>query len=330
MIKYQYPILRLLALLAVGVSTALLTDHLSGTGSFCGFDNPCGEVAASEYGQLFGVPLSAIGMGWFAAFFALTLIPNRRVAVGMRIYAVITGLGGCVLLIVQFAVLHKVCPLCLVADIVAIALAIVSLARRASPTSMRWYWVVAWLWLLGAAIGVPMFLSLIAQPAAAPEPVREHWTPGRITVVEVSDFECPHCIRLDPILREFLRRHDVKFVRLVAPLRAFPNSRPAARAYLAAVRQGKGEEMAMALFSAQSRDAAACRKLANQLKLDLPKFDEAVADPANDQEMDATVEWATKNTSGLPLLWIQDQLLTGVPTLEMMEEAFARTHPPKS
>src|SRR3954463_1455270 len=103
MMKYQYPILRLLALLAVGVSTALLADHLSGTGAFCGFDDPCGEVAKSEYGQVFGMPLSAIGMGWFTAFFALTLIPNRRVAVGLRAFAIVTGLAGCVLLTIQFA-----------------------------------------------------------------------------------------------------------------------------------------------------------------------------------------------------------------------------------
>lgn len=327
--KYQYPILRVLTLLALAVSTALFADHLSGASAFCGFDDPCAEVAESQFGNVLGMPLSAIGVGWFTLVYVLTLIPAQRLSKVVSVLAVITGLVGCTLLTIQFAVLHKICPLCLIVDAAAIAIAIVALFWRPSNAPMRWYWVAGWLWLFGAAILAPIFWSLGSRPAEAPEQVREHWAADRITVVEVSDFECPHCQRLDPILREFLRRHDVKFVRLVAPLRAFPNSRPAARAYLAAVRQSRGEDMATALFRAESRDAASCRRIASQLKLDLAKFDEVVADPATDQEMDATANWATKDAAGLPLLWIQNQKFTGVPTLEMLEGAFAQAHPPK-
>ncbi|HEX3147057.1 MAG TPA: vitamin K epoxide reductase family protein [Gemmataceae bacterium] len=329
MLKYQYPILRVLTLLALGVSTALLADHLAGASSFCGFDDPCGEVAASQFGNIFGMPLSAIGVGWFTLFFMLTLIPFQRCSNFLRVFAAITGLGGAILLTIQFAILHKVCPLCVTVDTAAVVIALVALVRRPTTAPIRWYWVAGWIWLFGAAILTPVFWSLGSRPKEAPEQVREHWAADRITVVEVSDFECPHCQRLDPILREFLRRHDVKFVRLVAPLRGFPNSRSAARAYLAAVRQGKSEEMAMALFKAELRDAASCRKIAAQLQLDLAKYDEVVADPATDREIDATADWATKDTAGLPLLWIQNQLFTGVPTLEMLEDAFARAHPPK-
>ena len=102
--KYQYPILRVLTLLALAMSTALLADHLSGTGPFCGFEGPCEELAASEYGQVFGVPLSAIGTGWFSVFFVLTLIPSRWAVFGLRVMAAATGLGGLALLVIQFAV----------------------------------------------------------------------------------------------------------------------------------------------------------------------------------------------------------------------------------
>ena len=327
--KYQYPILRVLTLIALAVSTALLADHVSGMGSFCGFDNPCGEVADSAYGQVFGVPLSAIGLGWFAVFYALTLIPKRRVAIGMQAFALLSGLGGCALLAIQFAVLHKICPLCLIVDFTAFLLAIVSVVRRPAPTPIRWYWVTAWIWLALFAVLVPVFGSLVAQPPVVPERIREYWEPGRITVVEVSDFECPHCQHLDPIVKQFRQRHDVKFVRLVAPLRSFPNSRSAGHAYLAAEQQGKGEEMATRLYTAESRDPVACRKIASDLKLDLAKYDQALGDMAADAELSARADWAMKFERGLPILWIQDQLLTGTPTLEMMEEALARASPPK-
>jgi predicted DsbA family dithiol-disulfide isomerase len=160
--------------------------------------------------------------------------------------------------------------------------------------------------------------------APIPDQVREQWMPGRVTLVEVTDFDCPQCQRTDAILKRVLPRHQLRVIRLVAPMPAHENAWPAARAYLAAKRQSKGDEMADALFAAKSRSAKECRRIAADLGLDLDEFDRALSDPATGTELRATVEWAKNAGTGLPLIWIQDQFLQGVPTAEDLEAAIAR------
>jgi hypothetical protein len=93
---------------------------------------------------------------------------------------------------------------------------------------------------------------------------------------------------------------------------------------VAAVRQGKGEQMAAALYAAPSRDRASCRYLATQLGLDLAAYDRTVAGPAAEAEIRATVKWVEPAKLGQPFFWIQDELVVGVPSAEKLDRALAR------
>jgi uncharacterized membrane protein/2-hydroxychromene-2-carboxylate isomerase len=322
-------VLRLLALVGLGVSSALVADSVFEIGTFCRPDDPCGEVAASSYGQVFGVPLSAVGLVGFSLILLTSLVPTRWAAAAVRLLAVVAGLAGAGLLIIQLAVLRQVCPYCVAADLSGIGMAVIALARR--PPAARpgggWGEVLGWLWG-GRVAGLgPLFWEAAHLPTTAPPQVQAHWVPGKITVVEVTDFDCPHCQRADPVVRAWLARHDVKFVRLVAPLPGHMEAWPAATAYVAAVRQGKGEPMAEALYAAASRDRASCRRLATQLGLDLAAYDLAVADPAVESEIRATYKWVEAYGLGLPFFWIQDELVVGMPTFDRLDQALARAKP---
>ena len=82
--------------------------------------------------------------------------------------------------------------------------------------------------------------------------------------------------------------------------------RPAARAYLAAKVQGRGEAMAAALLAAAVRTPAECRRLAGSIGLNLVDYDRVVKDEATDAELDAAIAWAQGAGPGLPLIWVQD------------------------
>lgn len=62
-----------------------------------------------------------------------------------------------------------------------------------------------------------------------------------VTIVELSDFQCPYCSQLAGTLEELTREYgrDVKLVFKQFPLPMHPQAEPASRAALAAHRQGK-------------------------------------------------------------------------------------------
>ena len=71
-----------------------------------------------------------------------------------------------------------------------------------------------------------------------------------VTLVVFSDFECPWCSKLEPILAELLSQNQDK-LRIVfkhLPLPMHPQAEPAALAAIAAQKQGKFWEMHDALF----------------------------------------------------------------------------------
>jgi hypothetical protein len=83
--------------------------------------------------------------------------------------------------------------------------------------------------------------------------------------------------------------------------------------------------MASALFAAQDRSPAACRQLAQALRLDMKAYDRVVLDPATDSELYDTVHWVrATGLPGLPLVWIQEQVLQGVPSPQALRDALRR------
>ena len=100
-----------------------------------------------------------------------------------------------------------------------------------------------------------------------------------VTIVEFTDFQCPSCAAMQPILDEVLKSYGTK-VRLVIrdfPLARHANARKAAEAANAAHAQGKFFEYTALLFKRQNAlDVPSLKKYASELGLDRTRFDAAL------------------------------------------------------
>jgi protein-disulfide isomerase len=131
---------------------------------------------------------------------------------------------------------------------------------------------------------------------------------AKVSIVEFSDFECPHCGAAHPLLSraldEFSGRVNLAFKHF--PLDSHKNAAPAARAAVAAQAQGKFWEVADALFEHQ-RDLSAekIRELAKGAGLDMAKFDADLSAPATQARVEADKKDGTAiGIQGTPTLFI--------------------------
>jgi protein-disulfide isomerase len=96
-----------------------------------------------------------------------------------------------------------------------------------------------------------------------------------ITIVEWADFQCPHCRHAAPVLEKMVAAYPGK-VRLVYkfyPLQAHVHGESAARAAVAAMKQGKFWEMHHILFEHQdAMEPRDIEKYAREIGLDIPKW----------------------------------------------------------
>jgi len=137
---------------------------------------------------------------------------------------------------------------------------------------------------------------------------------GKLTIVEMSDFECPYCRTLHPSLSEVLKAYGdrIAFVRLSVPLGSHKHARTAAIAYSCAKIQGNGERMAHLLFAAEDISEKGCVKAAGELDVDQDRFRACLSGPEGEQAMMRDVELAKKITfRGLPTLIVGNETLLG-------------------
>lgn len=100
-----------------------------------------------------------------------------------------------------------------------------------------------------------------------------------VTIVEFTDFQCPACAAMHPVLDEVLKSYGdkVRFVVRDFPLSQHENARKAAEAANAANAQGKFFEYITLLFQRQKAlDVPSLKKYASELGLDRARFDAAL------------------------------------------------------
>jgi protein-disulfide isomerase len=106
---------------------------------------------------------------------------------------------------------------------------------------------------------------------------------AKVTIVVWSDFECPHCRMVMPILDRIVSANAprVRLVHKFYPLRMHKSAEPAARAAIAAKNQGRYWEMEQTLFKNQQRlSDADLEQYAGSLKLDMRRFHGDLQAPA--------------------------------------------------
>jgi protein-disulfide isomerase len=103
-----------------------------------------------------------------------------------------------------------------------------------------------------------------------------------VTIVEFADFHCPYCGKVADTVERLQATYpeDVRLVFRQRPLAIHPKAREAAKAALAAHRQGKFWEVQEVLFTERPGDAEALAKIAERIGLDVERFRADLADPA--------------------------------------------------
>ncbi len=129
-----------------------------------------------------------------------------------------------------------------------------------------------------------------------------------VTIVEFSDFQCPYCSRLQPILKQILEAYpnDVKLVFKDFPLSFHKHAKNAAKAAHAAGEQEKYWEMHDLIFENYNKlDENKFKEFAEKLNLNVEKF---VAD-YNSNKYDNQIQQdintgRSVGVSGTPTLFI--------------------------
>ena len=95
-----------------------------------------------------------------------------------------------------------------------------------------------------------------------------------VTIAIFSDFQCPYCSKITPLLEQVLKQNEgkVKIIFKNLPLKIHDQAQPAALAALAAQKQGKFWEYHDKLFAEKKINSASFDRIASELNLDLKKF----------------------------------------------------------
>lgn len=139
---------------------------------------------------------------------------------------------------------------------------------------------------------------------------------GAKTVVEFFDYRCPYCKVAAPQLPAFLAKHpDVRLVYKEFPILS-EASEHAARAALAAARQGKYGPVHLALMKLPTLTDAAIEQTLRENGVDLFRAKADAASPAVTRQLDETHALAAAiGANGTPSFIVGDQISAGwIPT----------------
>jgi len=128
-----------------------------------------------------------------------------------------------------------------------------------------------------------------------------------VTIVVFTDFQCPYCIRLEPILDEiFAKNKDkVKIVFKNFPLSMHPMAGPAHCAAWAAGKQGKFWEFHDRLFKSPQLSQAVIESTAKDLGLNMEQFKADMESPAAKERMAKDIaDGENAQVTGTPTVFI--------------------------
>ena len=145
-----------------------------------------------------------------------------------------------------------------------------------------------------------------------------------VTIVLFTDFQCPYCARIVPVLNQVLEKNQgkVKLVFKNFPLSTHQYARKAAAAALAAGKQGKFWEYHDRLFQNYNRlNDQILQEQAQQLGLDMQKFEKDMNDPQISQVINQDLQDGAKaGVRGTPTIYVNGALLRNN-SLEGMQAA---------
>ena len=165
-----------------------------------------------------------------------------------------------------------------------------------------------------------------AQAAPPPPPSARNVDPGegspamggkkpKVTIVEWSDFQCPFCSRVEPTLKQITDTYkdDVRIVWRNEPLSFHPNAMPAAKAAMAAGKQGKFWQMHDLMFAHQPElSDAKYEEWAKQIGLDLNRWKKDKESPEITTAINNDASYGQKvGADGTPSFFINGRFISG-------------------
>jgi protein-disulfide isomerase len=131
-------------------------------------------------------------------------------------------------------------------------------------------------------------------------------------MVLFTDFECPYCGKIEPLIKQVLQRNPetVKLVFKNMPLQFHEFADPAARAALAAGKQDKFWEFHDALFAAEELNTTVIKDIAVKLDLDMEQWLQDMASMEIRRKIYTDIQDAKKaGVTGTPTIFINGQRL---------------------
>lgn len=138
---------------------------------------------------------------------------------------------------------------------------------------------------------------------------------AKVTIVEFFDYNCSYCKKSTGWVQDVIKNHpdDVRVVFKELPIldRRTRTSRNAAKAALAAKKQGKYLEMHVALMNSAVLSDDFIAKKAEELGMDVEKLKADMEDTAYDIQLETALNLANKipGLTGTPFFVINDEFL---------------------
>ncbi|MGF9649943.1 thioredoxin domain-containing protein [Pseudarthrobacter oxydans] len=192
-------------------------------------------------------------------------------------------------------------------------------------------WAILAVLLASGVIWYALFTTNKPAPAAPPAAVEAQLVredSHRVTnpaaekaqLVEFLDFECESCRAAEPLVQELKKEYGdrITFIHRYFPLPGHANSGAAALAVEASAQQGKYEQMTAKLFETQPQwgerqdsQARLFRTIAEELGLDISKYDAAVAaEETKERIREDLADGKALGVTGTPTFFLDGQKLT--------------------
>ncbi len=145
---------------------------------------------------------------------------------------------------------------------------------------------------------------------------------GDVTVVEFFDYNCPYCRQVAPVIEQAVADDpQLRIVYKEFPILG-PDSLFAAKAALAAARQGKYGEFHKALYGVKSRvTEAVVMKVAAGIGLDMTRLKSDMQQPDIEGSISRNAELAQAlGITGTPGFVVGDRMFPGATDLETMKK----------
>ncbi|MCC7435672.1 MAG: vitamin K epoxide reductase family protein [Methanoregulaceae archaeon] len=201
-----------LVLTSAGILIAgyLSVTTMLGVEAACGKGGGCGEVAASSYSKIAGVPVAYLGLLSYVALFVMAMLktmngdPDRKLhKVGLMVSS--AGAAFSIFLMyASFAIVKATCPWCVSSAITMTLLFISHLLPRKGESVAHFSPLWTGAPIVASLIGLTVLVLNIENPLKpVPGYTIEMLTPknpnmfgdpqAKVSVVEFYDLTCPHC-----------------------------------------------------------------------------------------------------------------------------------------